>query len=377
MRRISAFLIFLFLFIFLPFSVAFAQDGLSQEEYENELSSYDLSFFENELDGDTYSMLEELGIENFDIDSVTSLSLSKVAFLIFDILSKRVKSPLEGISVILIYIILASVFQSLKSDTSDMSSLYSSVSALTLSLVLIAKVSPSISLACASIKIASNFVFAFIPVFCAIVAASGGITTSFSTNTLLLTMSQGLSFLSSNIFIPVINCFLAFGICCGIRAELQLQKVIEGLKKGITSALSFSAGVFVSVLSIKTTLATKADELGLRSVRFVLNTAVPVVGGALSEGLVSIQSYSSLIKSSVGLVGVIAIALVFLPAIIETLLWRFALFTGLIICDVFCDKSVSLVLEAFGDTMLLINVVLIVSMLTSVVSFGIIIAAGG
>jgi stage III sporulation protein AE len=147
------------------------------------------------------------------------------------------------------------------------------------------------------------------------------------------------------------------------------------MKKIITGSISILSAAFVSILSIKTSISSRADILGIRSIRFVINSVVPVIGSTISEGLLSIQSYSSLIKSSVGIVGIIAIALVFLPSIIEVMLWRFMLSVCLIISGVFGDNSVTLVLKAFKDTMLLVNVVLVLSMMTSVVSFGILIAA--
>ncbi len=376
MKRFVIFLLTLFVFISLP-SDTFGAEEFSDEKYDEYLSAYDLSFFEDKLGDDTYSFLEELGLSEFNARDITSLSFNKVLDLLLSVAKKRIKNPLGGINAVLIYVVLSALFQSLKSDKSDMSSLYSTVSALCVSLVLAARISPSVTLGASSVKIASDFVFAFVPVFAAIVAASGGITASFSSNALLLTLAQALSLISSNVFIPVINCFLGIGICSGLRAELNLQRLVYSIKWGLTTAVSFLSGVFVSVLSIKTAVASKADELGLRSIRFMLSSVVPVVGGTLSEGLVSIQSYSSLIKSSVGIVGIVAIALVFIPAIIETALWRFSLSGALIICDVFGDKSVSLVITAFKDTMLLINVVLIVSMLTAVVSFGVLVASGG
>ena len=154
-----------------------------------------------------------------------------------------------------------------------------------------------------------------------------------------------------------------------------MERLVSGLKKGITSALSFVAAVFVSILSIKTSVAARADILGIRSIRLVINTVIPVVGASISEGLLSIQGYSSLIKSSVGIVGIIAIALVFLPSVIQVVIWRITLSICVITADVFNEKTVCNVLCAFRDAMLLINVLLIISMLTTTISIGVLVAA--
>ena len=131
------------------------------------------------------------------------------------------------------------------------------------------------------------------------------------------------------------------------------------------------------MLSVKTTVAAKADMLGIRSIRFAVNSVVPVIGSSISEGLLSIQAYSSLIKSSVGIVGIVAVVLVFLPAIIETAVWRISLSFCSVLSDVFGDKSVSSVLNAFREALLLANVIIILSMVTTVISIGILVAAGG
>ncbi len=59
-----------------------------------------------------------------------------------------------------------------------------------------------------------------------------------------------------------------------------------------------------------------------------------------------------------------------MPAIIEVVLWRFFLSLSSLVSDVFGDKSVSLVIKAFADAMLIMNVILIISI-------GILIAAKG
>lgn len=366
------FLIVFIVIILVPFT-AF---GTEEEEYQTYLSSFDLSVFKEELDSDTYELLSELGLDDFDYNNLSSLSFETVLKTVEKLAQGKLKSPLKSMASVIFFIVLSALFQSIKTDgDEELGGVFSSCAALIMAIILVAQLSPAITLAAASIKLAGSFIFAFIPVFCSIVVASGGITTSFATNSMLLMLSQVLNFISATVFMPLINCFLAVGICTSIRSELNLGNLLNSARKGITTAISLISAGFVSILSIKTTVSARADMLGLRSIRFVINSVVPVIGGSVSEGLLSIHSYSSLIKSSVGIVGIVAIALIFLPSIIEIMLWRFALSVSSLISDVFGDSSVSLVLRAFKDTALLINVVLILSMVTTIVSFGILIAA--
>lgn len=350
--------------------------AMADEQYDNYVSSFDLSSFEKELDKDTYNYLKELGVSSFDYESISSLDINDFVDLIKNFIKGKVETPLESSVIILAYVLLSSFFQSFKTmPNGDMSSVYSTASSLIISTVLLVKIKSTIVMSATAISVASNFIYAFIPAFLVILMSSGGTMTALSTNSMLLTLSQALSFVSSNVFMPLINCFLAIGICSSIRSELRLDRLIYILKKIITSTISFVSAAFVSILSIKTAVASKTDALGLRSIRFAINTVVPVIGSAISEGLLSIQSYSSLIKNSVGIVGIIAVALVFLPSIIEVMIWRIMLNICSLVSDVFDDKNVSLTLQSFKDSMLLINVVLILSMVTTIISIGILIAS--
>lgn len=376
MKKTVIFLCALLLFLLIPVS-SYSMD-YSEEEYNKTLSSYDLSSFEKELDADTYKMLDELGVLDFSYESITGLSFNDIVDLLKSLFQKKAELPIKSSVTVLVFILLSAFLQSLKAESDDsVNMIYSTATALLVSTVILVKLTSTVSLASMAISVASNFVYAFIPVFCSIVVASGGITTGFSTNTTLLILAQGLSFISSNVFMPIVNCYLALGVTSSLRYELNLDKLLSSVKKIITTCISFVSGVFVSVLSVKTAVAGRADMLGLRSIRFAINSVVPVIGSSISEGLLSIQAYSSLIKSSVGIVGVMAVVLVFLPSIIEVVLWRISLTLCVIVSDVFGDKSVSAVLNAFLNTLLLINVILILSMVTTVISFGILIAAGG
>lgn len=369
--------IFLIALILIPVC-ALAQEEYNEEEYNQTLEQFDLSFLE-ELDEDTYKVLDELGLTNFDYNKIIDFSFSDIADYIKEMIADGVKKPLYSCGIILLIIILSSFFQGFRESVNDseMISLLSTVSALVIAVLLVSQLKYSISSACAAISVCADFIFAFVPAFCIIVATSGNTVTAFSTNTLLLSLAQALNFISENIFLPLSNCFLAIGICSGIRSELNLQQLIFNLKKYLTTAISICATAFVSILSIKTAVSARADAIGLRSMRFAINSVVPVIGGAISEGLLSIQAYSSLIKSSVGIVGIIAVLTVFVPPVLNVSFWRLFLSLCRTVSDIFNDRSVSSVLKAFEDSLLIMNVILILSMVTTIISIGILIAARG
>mgnify|MGYP000780747660 CR=1 FL=1 len=373
--------VILILFLFLALSVPVRAMGaetqqIEQDTYSKYLDQYDVDSIYDSVPQDALDLLDELGMQDFDFENILDLTPQKLWHVLQSVAEGRFKGPLTACAGMILLILFSAFLQSLKTTVkSDMlSNVFSVACSVIIAVILSVEISDAISLASSTIKMCADFIYGFVPVFGILVAVSGGITASFSTNALLLGLAQFLNFLSGNLFVPVISCYLALGLSNGIRPELHLTAITSAVKKYISAAVSLAATGFVSILSIKTAVASRADALGLRSARFAINSVVPVIGSAISEGLLSIQSYSSLIKSTVGIVGIVVIVLIFLPALLEILIWKFFLSVSSIASEMFEDRSVLAVLQAFQGALLLMLIVLILSLVTTVISFGILIA---
>lgn len=80
--------------------------------------------------------------------------------------------------------------------------------------------------------------------------------TSFSVNGSLLLFSQALNFISSNVFLPIVNSFMGISVCSSIRRDLNMGSIVSALRNLITKAISALSAIFVSYLSLKTAVAS-------------------------------------------------------------------------------------------------------------------------
>ena len=80
------------------------------DDYQDYLNQYDFSFME-ELDGDTYDLLDELGLTNFDYNTLVNFTVSDFLKSIKDILKGAVQTPIEACIAIFVFIILSSFFK--------------------------------------------------------------------------------------------------------------------------------------------------------------------------------------------------------------------------------------------------------------------------
>ena len=65
--------------------------------------------------------------------------------------------------------------------------------------------------------------------------------------------------------------------------------------------------------------------MAIRTTKFLVGNFVPVVGSALADALMAAQGSIRIIKNAVGVAGVVAALIIFLPVLTEALLWRMAL----------------------------------------------------
>lgn len=222
------FLIALLILLVIPVVSSAAE--YNADDYSEYLKQFDTSSFTDVLSKDTRTVLKELGIDDFNYESIGSLSFEDFFDIVKNIIYSQIKSPLKGAASLIAFIIISSFISSVKVDDESINGAYSTFSAVVISIILIYQISDTISVATASLKIASDYIYAFVPVFAMILVTSGSTAAAASTNTLLLLLAQGLSVISANVLMPVVNCFLALGICSGLRQELNLHKLLTGLK---------------------------------------------------------------------------------------------------------------------------------------------------
>lgn len=98
-------------------------------------------------------------------------------------------------------------------------------------------------------------------------------------------------------------------VVLNFMSKLNPQISFSGTAKLIKSILKWAIGITVTVFSLFLTVQSSAsslfDGIFFKATKYLLGNSVPIVGNFLSSGVDMIVSAGSLIKSSVGLCGII------------------------------------------------------------------------
>ena len=195
MKKTVTTLAFLMLVIFLlPIAASAADTG------DEKITSDD---FAVEISDETSKILESMGIENIDYDSLISASPRKIITCIIDIAKGKLKEPVKTLGIVLSIAVVAAVVGSFApSKTAEKYSVGTVCSFLIVS-ALTVPLASTLSSAASSIALTADFMKGYIPVFAGTVAASGMTLTSASYSALELVGGRGGITTFINVFRPI------------------------------------------------------------------------------------------------------------------------------------------------------------------------------
>lgn len=365
MKKIIVFLLLIFLFS----TPVFAMDN-----YQTQLENIGAADIENALDKSTKEFFEENGINITNSDWANNLTNQSVLQHIGKFITSGFKRPVVVGITITGVIFLYAALTAFGTYPHFEIGVYAVV--ISIGAIISTSIWQSISAAVNAAKGCSSFMLSFVPVFATAIALSGKSATATSMSALLLAACEIVSYASSFIVLPLMGGYLAISISSGVSPLINSSDIVEGVKKFSLWILSLLGTLFIGVLGIQTAINSAADSVSLRAAKFILGTSVPVAGGVLSEAVSTISASMGLIRSSVGIYGVVAILFMLLPIVTELVMWRCVLMINMSLGELFTLPKITRILKAIDSMIsLLIGVVLTVGGVF-IISLTVVIMAG-
>lgn len=338
---------------------------------------YDMTEVYNSLSNEAKQSLSNMGASDADAQTLSEISFSSVMNEIADIAADSISSPLRGLISIIALLLTASLLTAYKSSLcTDISSALN----ITLTLCITTAVAvPAISVinsTASVISVSSNVMLAYVPIMLVIMTASGHSVSGASYYTMMLAAGEGIGQLSSKIIVPMLNMFLGLSITSSVSPDINLNGFTAMLAKSVKWLLGFAMTVFTAVLAAKQLITTSVDDVSMRAVRFTLNSFIPIVGSALSDAYKTVQGSIGLLKSGVGVFVILSVAVVFLPVIVQSVMWIFTLWIGKAVAEVLNLSQPTKLLEAINSVFSTLLAILLCIMSVYIISTAIVLIVG-
>ena len=193
------------------------------------------------------------------------------------------------------------------------------------------------------------------------------ITAAAITAIFLLAAGNGVSFLSAAVLLPVMNLFLGLSLVSAVSPEIRLDSLCAVFAKSVRWVLGLVVSIFCSLLTAQTMIASSADGAAVKAGKMLVGF-VPVVGSAIGDAMAAVQGCLKLVKSGVGGFALVAALCLFLPVILQCLLWILCCTVCAAAGDLLGLSEISGVLRASGQVLQTLLAILISCLVILIVS---------
>lgn len=349
----------------------------AEENAEESSFLYDLSGIYNSLSDEAKQSLEDIGAASADPNTLSEISFNSIVAEILDLAGENVSSPLKGLISITALLLLSSILSAYKSTlNSDISTALNITTTLCITCAVAVPAISVINNTASVISTASNLMIAYIPIMVVIMATSGHAVSGASYYSMMLAAGEGVGQLSSKVIVPLLNMFLGLSITSSVSPDINLSGFINMFSKAIKWILGFGMTIFTAVLALKQLITSSLDDVSTRAVRFTLNSFIPIVGSALSDAYKTVLGSVGLLKSGVGVFVILSVAVVFLPVILQSIMWIFTLWIGKSTAEVLGLSQPAKLLEAINIVFSTMLAILLCIMSIYIISTAIVLIAG-
>lgn len=171
---------------------------------------------------------------------------------------------------------------------------------------------------------------AYLPLMSAMYLSGGNVAVAAVNQSTLLFATSLISVLGGGSVVSLVRACLAISLVSlldgGVGA--RMGQLAATLKRWYVTALSLTMLLLGAVMAAQTTLAARSDSLTFKTVRFVVSSNIPYVGGGVAELLRSAATGVSWLRSLVGVGGVVMLLALLLPMVAQVLLCRMSCTLG-------------------------------------------------
>lgn len=151
-----------------------------------------------------------------------------------------------------------------------------------------------------------------LPVMTGAMAAQGGFTASSAMYAGTALFDSVLSAAMSSLLVPMLWLFLALSIANGAFREPILGKLRNFIKWSMTWTLKLGLYIFTGYLAVTGVVSGTADAAAVKAAKLTISGAVPVVGGILSDASEAVLNGVGVLRSGVGVYGLLTLIALFL-----------------------------------------------------------------
>lgn len=144
-----------------------------------------------------------------------------------------------------------------------------------------------------------------------------------------------------NILIPIFTFSLVFIVISNLTTTFKFNKFADFFSSSFKWIMGIVLMFFTAFVSIQGIMAGSIDSISIKTAKYTIKSAVPIIGGFLSDGINLIMASSVLIKNAIGVGGLLILLVTILFPVIKIIVFSFLMKLGSAILEPIADSRVS------------------------------------
>jgi stage III sporulation protein AE len=324
------------------------------------------------------SSLKKLDIDNPEQGSLSNFTPANLIKIIWENIKDAAKAPLKAVVTVFGILLICALLGTLKNSVGEkaLGNVFDIVCALCIAAALALPILQTIRGCAEIIRQSAGFMIAFLPVFAALSTASGHVASATAFQGIMLLVCEGISQIAATTFVPLITIYLGFSVIGSVSPGININGIANFFKSFVNWGLGLCITIFTGVMTIQGLIAQAADTVTLKTAKYVVGSAVPVVGSTISDAMNTVVSCTNLLKTTTGAYAIVVLILAFLPAILSCLIWILAVELSGGVADVLGINHMSVLLKSFKNALLIMISLVFCCALALIISVSIMLMLG-
>ena len=355
-------LILVLLLILIP-NISIATEQIIDDQME----ALNLSSFITEGEKYTKETFPDLNVEDLITNSLTGQIDNSILYkALLKLLGKEVVSSITMLGSILVIIVLHSILKSIGENLGNdsVSKIAYFIEYILIITIIMSNFATIITTIQNTISNLVGFMNTLVPILIALIIATGQVASGALIQPILIFAIVFIGNIINLIVLPIVTVSMVLSIVSNISDKIQIGNLAKFFKSSVTWFLGFVITIFVGLLSLEGTLTSSVDGLTIKGIKTAASTFIPVVGKALGDSVDTVLGATSLIKNSVGFVGIIiVIGICVLPIIKLIVLNVMYSFVGAISEPLADKKIVNVINQMAGVFKILLGIMFFIAVL--------------
>lgn len=218
------------------------------------------------------------------------------------------RQELRGGVILLAAALLCGVFETLRGEGEEGGGkIVTMAGALVITAAAAGDVRSLLGLGAQSVEQLELFAQTLLPTLAAAAAAGGAAVTAGMGEIATVYFTGVLISLIRRLLLPAVGLYVVLAAAGAVLPEHDLKGLRTGVSRLVTVVLTALLVVFTTALTLFRAAGSAADGAALRLTRSAISTAVPVVGGIISDAAGSVLAGAMALKGAVGVFGMLGV----------------------------------------------------------------------